>query len=82
MVMGRPVEYGERVAMKIRLPVEVYDRLAATARERGVPMNQLVSAAVDYWLGRLLPVEEVLRTVDDPPPPEASTRGLAKRHHP
>ena len=52
--MGRPRIYDEpRVATAIRLPVSLRDELLATATERDVSMNFLVTRAVSDYLRRL-----------------------------
>lgn len=60
---GRPREYGEdRVTKAVRISPELDDRLKAAARERGVSVNLLINTALDDYLERLLPVEQVLKT--------------------
>jgi post-segregation antitoxin (ccd killing protein) len=52
--MGRPRIYDEpRVATAIRLPVSLRDELLATATERDVSVNLLVTRAVSDYLRRL-----------------------------
>lgn len=58
---GRPREYDEdRVTKTVRISPELDDRLKAAARERGVSVNLLINTALDDYLERLLPVEQVL----------------------
>lgn len=60
---GRPREYEEgRVTKAVRISPELDERLKAAARERGVSVNLLINSALDDYLGRLLPVEQVLKT--------------------
>lgn len=60
---GRPKEYdGDRVTKAIRISPELDARLKQAARERGVSVNLLMNSAVEDYLKRLLPVEDVLRT--------------------
>ena len=60
---GRPREYDEeRVTKAVRISQELDLRLKAAARERGVSVNLLMNAALDDYLGRLLPVAKLLKT--------------------
>ena len=60
---GRPREYNdERVTKAVRISPELDHRLKAAARERGVSVNLLMNAALDDYLGRLVPVEQLLQT--------------------
>jgi predicted HicB family RNase H-like nuclease len=60
---GRPREYDEhRVTKAVRISRELDDRLKAAARERGVSVNLLMNAALDDYLGRLVPLEHLLET--------------------
>ena len=60
---GRPREYDEeRVTKAVRISQELDLRLKAAARERGVSVNLLMNAALDDYLGRLVPVEQLLET--------------------
>ncbi len=60
---GRPREYDdERVTKAVRISPELDLRLKAAARERGVSANLLMNAALDDYLGRLVPVEQLLQT--------------------
>jgi predicted HicB family RNase H-like nuclease len=60
---GRPREYDdERVTKAVRISPELDLRLKTAARERGVSVNLLANAALDDYLGRLVPVEQLLRT--------------------
>lgn len=56
---GRPREYDdERVTKVVRISPELDLRLKTAARERGVSVNLLMNAALDDYLGRLVPVEQ------------------------
>lgn len=60
---GRPREYEQdRVTKAIRISPELDSRLKAAARERGVSANLLMNAALDDYLARLVPVEQLLTT--------------------
>ena len=60
---GRPREYDEdRVTKAVRISPELDLRLKAAARERGVSVNLLINAALDDYLERLVPVEQLLTT--------------------
>ena len=60
---GRPREYDtDRVTKAIRISPELDARLKQAARERGVSVNLLMNSAVEDYLKRLLPVDELLRT--------------------
>jgi predicted transcriptional regulator len=53
-----------RTATAVRFRPEVYEALAAAAAERDVSMNWLVNKAVEDYLPRLLPVDEIKWTRD------------------
>lgn len=60
---GRPRQYDrDRVTKAVRISPELDARLKEAAHERGVSVNLLVNSALDDYLRRLLPLEEVLRT--------------------
>jgi predicted HicB family RNase H-like nuclease len=60
---GRPREYDpDRVTKAVRISPDLDEQLKQAARERGVSVNLLMNAAVEEYLKRLLPVEELLRT--------------------
>lgn len=63
--MGRPRVHGDRVTTQIRFPVELHERLTAAATEREVSVNLLVNRAVDEFLERLIPVDEIQWTRED-----------------
>lgn len=55
-----------RVTTAVRLSESLHERLLEAATERDVSVNLLVSRAVDDFLGRLVPVDELVRTKPDP----------------
>ncbi len=60
---GRPREYApDRVTKAVRVPPHLDERLKEAARERGVSVNLLVNTALEDYLRRLVPVDQVLRT--------------------
>jgi hypothetical protein len=70
---GRPRLYDERVSTQIRMTPELHDALVEAAYERDLPINYLVCRAIEEYLARLIPVEELRLTRPDPPslPPPA-----------
>ena len=61
--MGRPrVHDEERVTTAVRVPKTLHDRVRAAASERDVGVNLLVVRALEEYLDRLVPVDEVVRT--------------------
>jgi predicted HicB family RNase H-like nuclease len=61
--IGRPREFDEdRVTKAVRISSDLDGRLKAAASERGVSVNLLVNSALDDYLHRLLPVQDLLRT--------------------
>ena len=64
--MGRPrVHDEERVATAVRVPKTLHDRVRAAAQERQVGVNFLVVRALEEYLDRLVPVDELVRTRDN-----------------
>lgn len=60
---GRPREFDkDRVTKAIRMSPDLDARLKQAARERGVSVNLVMNSAIEDYLDRLLPVEQVLRT--------------------
>jgi predicted transcriptional regulator len=59
---GRPAR--ARTATAVRFRPEVYERLRTAAEERELTMNWLVNKAVEQFLERLLPVDEIVWTRD------------------
>lgn len=54
------------VATSVRLSQGTHDRLGHAARERGVSARYLIERAVDEFLDRLIPPEEIRWTRDEP----------------
>jgi predicted HicB family RNase H-like nuclease len=64
--VARPrVHQEERVATAVRVPKTLHDRVRAAALERQVGVNLLVVRALEEYLDRLVPVDELVRTRDD-----------------
>ncbi|MDP8930870.1 MAG: toxin-antitoxin system HicB family antitoxin [Actinomycetota bacterium] len=60
--MARPRVYDERrVTTAIRIPASLHDRLRDAASQRDVSVNYLVIKALDDFLERLVPADEVVR---------------------
>jgi predicted HicB family RNase H-like nuclease len=57
--MGRPRVHGDRVTTAIRFEKELHERLESAAIERDVSINWLVSRAVEQFLDRLIPVDQM-----------------------
>lgn len=63
MAPGRPREYdADRVTKAVRISPELDLRLKQAASERGVSVNLLMNSALEDYLRRLVPVEQVLQT--------------------
>ena len=63
--MARPTTYGDGVVTSgMRLPKDLHARLLAAADERDVSANWLVKRALEDYLDRLIPVDEVRWTRD------------------
>lgn len=56
------------VATNMRLPRELHDRLVQAAAEREVSVNWLAKRAIEHYLDRLIPVDEMkwIRDADIP----------------
>lgn len=54
----------ERSATAVRFRPEVYEALKKAAQERDLSINFLVNKAVERFLDRLIPVEEIQWTRD------------------
>lgn len=52
----------QRTATAIRFPEEVHEQLRVAAEERGLSINYLVVKAVEDFLGRLIPADELRLT--------------------
>lgn len=59
-------ERTRRTTTAIRLKPELHARLAEAAAERDVSLNWLVNRAVEDFLPRLIPVDELRLTRDTP----------------
>jgi len=63
---GRPREFdNDRITKALRIPPSLDDRLKHAARERGISVNLLMNNALEDYLRRLVPVDEVLKTRRD-----------------
>jgi len=63
--MARPKVYeGKRVTTAVRVPEELHSRLAEAAAEREMSVNYLVVRAVENYLDRLIPADELKLTRD------------------
>jgi predicted transcriptional regulator len=61
--IGRPREFEEqRVTKAVRISPDLDKRLKQIARERGVSVNVIVNMALNDYLQRLLPLEDLLKT--------------------
>ena len=61
--IGRPREFEEqRVTKAVRISPELDKQLKEVARERGVSVNVLVNVALNDYLQRLVPLEDLLKT--------------------
>lgn len=61
--MARPrIHYEERVTTAIRLAPDLHRRLTVAARERDLAVNHLVTRAIEEFLERLIPAEELRLT--------------------
>lgn len=54
----------DRTATAIRFPEDLHDRLRTAAGERDLSINYLVVKAVEDFLGRLIPADELRLTRD------------------
>ncbi len=78
--MSRPrTEPYNRVTTAIRLGPDLHARLHAAAAERDLSMNYLVTKAVEEFLERLIPPDELRLTrngasLPPPPPPIGDAR--------
>ena len=66
--MTRKTE-GVKKSISVRFDEDLYDRILKAAEERTVSANLLVNKACEYYLERLLPVDQIVWTKDDPRPP-------------
>lgn len=58
------------VTLSLSVPPELVERLSRAADERVVGRNLLATRAIEQYLGRLIPVEELTRDEWQPPPAE------------
>jgi predicted HicB family RNase H-like nuclease len=59
---GRPAEFSsDRVTKALRVSPELDRRLKSAAAERGVSVNVLINAALNDYLQRLVPVDQLLK---------------------
>lgn len=67
VVMASPSRDRQKVrsVTAVRLPPDLHDRLRVAAEERDLSVNYLVTKAVEEFLERLIPAEE-LRLTRDP----------------
>jgi predicted transcriptional regulator len=63
MSVARPrVHHENRVTTAVRLPESLHLRLKAAADDRDVSVNLLVTKALEDYLDRLVPADEILAT--------------------
>jgi predicted HicB family RNase H-like nuclease len=61
--MGRPRVHAEdRVTTAVRVPKTLHERVRSVAEERQVGVNFLMVRALEEYLDRLVPIDEVGRT--------------------
>ena len=60
--MARPPEHDQRRTTAVRLPPELHDRLKQAAADRDLAVNYLIVRALEDYLDRLIPVEELQLT--------------------
>ena len=60
---GRPRQFDEeRITKALRIPTSLDEQVKQAALERGISVNVLINNALEDYLERLVPVEELLRT--------------------
>ena len=57
--MARPRVHGKRVTTAVRLPAPLHGRLQEAAAERDLAANYLITRAIEEYLDRLTPLEEL-----------------------
>lgn len=63
--MARPKLYeGKRVTTAVRVPERLHSRLTTAAAERDISVNYLVLKAVEDYLDRLIPADQLKLTRD------------------
>jgi predicted transcriptional regulator len=60
--MSRPNRNGHRINTAIRFPDDLHAQLLQAASDRDLSMNWLVVKAVEDYLSRLLPADEIKLT--------------------
>jgi predicted HicB family RNase H-like nuclease len=59
---GRPKQFDDdRVTKALRIPPGLDHRLKDAAAERGISVNLVINRAIEDYLNRLLPVDEIMR---------------------
>lgn len=64
--MSRPREHDDRVSTVIRLPHPLHRKLKEAAEDRDLSMNYLATKAIEDFMDRLIPADE-LRLTREPP---------------
>lgn len=64
---GRPRRYDNRTGTGVRFPDDLHARLVAAAAERDLSVNWLVCRAVEQFLDRLLPLDQIVLTRPEVP---------------
>lgn len=59
MATGEPQAGDDRKNTSVRFPTDLHERLTAAAKERELSVNFIVVRAVEDFLDRLIPVEEI-----------------------
>ena len=65
--VGRPRRNDSRTGTGVRFPDELHARLVAAAAERDLSVNWLVCRAVEQFLDRLLPLDQIVLTRPEVP---------------
>lgn len=68
--MSRPRTYDDdRINTAVRIPRDLHEQLHTAAAERGVSANWLILRAIEDFIPRLIPVDELrlTRPREDPP---------------
>lgn len=58
-VVARKTENGDRVTTAVRLPRDLHERLHDEAEARELAVNFLVVRAIEHYLDRLIPADEL-----------------------
>ncbi len=59
---GRTCQLNARVTRSIRLSPELFERLQEAAKDRDLSLNFLVTEAIEEFLDKLIPVDELRLT--------------------